>query len=460
MTDIYLDMVNSGLGKQVAGKLGLPRPVTLRRFKAGADFPEGSVLVLGKGRAADAAAKDLLAWDLDVRRTAQDVDRVGAVVIDYTEAETPSQLGGPALELASALRKLRRGGRVITLSRPALGIGTGAASGTATTAEPLSPAVSAARQGVVGILRSVAQEMRGGVTANGVLIADGVSPDVASVTGAIRFFLSGRSAYVDGQFLTVSDDRGDAGVDWDHPVAGKIAVVTGAARGIGEQVTRTLAASGATVIPVDVPMAGDALSTLANELRVPALQLDVTDPEAGQKILDLVTARYGRLDLVVHNAGITRDKMLANMDAGKWDSVLAVNIESQLRINETLLASKDLGPAPRIVCLASTSGVAGNRGQTNYAASKAGVIGLVAATAPLIAAKGGTINAVAPGFIESDMTAKIPAARRQISRRLNSLQQGGLPVDVAQAITFLLSDAAGGINGQTLRVCGQSLVGA
>ncbi|MBX7557118.1 SDR family oxidoreductase, partial [Streptomyces sp. tea 10] len=189
-------------------------------------------------------------------------------------------------------------------------------------------------------------------------------------------------------------------------------------------------------------------------------QLDVTDPQAGQKILDLAVSRYGRLDLVVHNAGITRDKMLANMDQAKWDSVIAVNIESQLRITETLLASDQLGPAPRIVCLASTSGVAGNRGQTNYAASKAGVIGAVAATAPLIAEKGGTINAVAPGFIESDMTAKIPAARRQISRRLNSLQQGGTPEDVAQAITFLLSDAAGGINGQTLRVCGQSLVGA
>ena len=460
MTDTYLDMVNSGLGKQLASKLGLPRPVTLRRYQAGGDFPEGAVLVLGKGTAGNAAASALLGWNLDVRRNASDVDRVGAVLIDYTGIESPADLGGPALELASALRRLRPGGRVITLSRPAPGIGTGAASGTVAGAEQLAPAQAAARQGVVGILRSIAQEMRGGVTANGVLIADGVAGDAPSVLGAIRFFLSGRSAYVDGQFLTVGDDRGDASVDWEHPVAGKVAVVTGAARGIGEQVTRTLAASGATVVPVDVPAAGDALSALANELRVPALQLDVTDPQAGQKILDLVASRYGRLDLVVHNAGITRDKMLANMDEAKWNSVIAVNIESQLRINETLLASDKLGSTPHIVCLASTSGVAGNRGQTNYAASKAGVIGLVAATAPLIAAKGGTINAVAPGFIESDMTAKIPAARRQISRRLNSLQQGGLPVDVAQAITFLLSDAAGGINGQTLRVCGQSMVGA
>ena len=314
MTDTYLDMVNSGLGKQLASKLGLPRPVTLRRYQAGADFPDGAVLVLGKGTAGDAAASALLGWNLDVRRHAADVDRVGAVLIDYTGIESPADLGGPALELASALRKLRPGGRVITLSRPAPGIGTGAASGTVAGAEQLAPAQAAARQGVVGILRSIGQEMRGGVTANGILIADGVAGDAPSVTGAIRFFLSGRSAYVDGQFLTVGDDRGDATVDWEHPVAGKVAVVTGAARGIGEQVTRTLAASGATVVPVDVPAAGDALTKLANELRVPALQLDVTDPQAGQKILDLVASRYGRLDLVVHNAGITRDKMLANMD--------------------------------------------------------------------------------------------------------------------------------------------------
>lgn len=460
MADTYLDMVNSGLGGQLAGKLGLPRPAKLRRHRPGGDFPEGSVLVLGKGQAADAASHALLDWNLDVCRHAQEVDRVGAVVIDYTGVTAPSELGEAALGLSSVLRRLRPGARVITLSRPAPGIGTGAASGTPASAEALEPAEAAARQGVVGFLRSTAQEMRGGTTANGILIADGVPADAPSVLGALRFFLSGRSAFVDGQFLTVSDERGGQLPDWDRPVAGKVAVVTGAARGIGAQVARTLAESGATVIVVDVPAAGEGLAALANELHVPALQLDVTDPEAGRKILDLAAGRYGRLDLVVHNAGITRDKLLANMDRAKWDSVIAVNIESQLRITRTLLESDELGEHPRIVCLASTSGVAGNRGQTNYAASKAGVIGAVAATAPLIAERGGTINAVAPGFIESEMTAKIPAARRQISRRLNSLQQGGLPEDVAQAITFLLSDAAGGINGQTLRVCGQNLVGA
>lgn len=460
MADTYLDMVNSAPGRRLAGKLGLPRPAKLRRYRAARDFPEGSVLVLGKGQAADAAAGALLDWDLDVRRHVQEVDRVGAVIIDYTRVTTPSDLGDAALDLSSALRKLRPGGRVITLSHPAAGIGTGAASATPARADDPDPAVAAARQAVVGFLRSTAQEMRGGTTANGILIADGVAPDAPSVLGALRFFLSGRSAFVAGQFLTVTDDRGAPPTQWDRPVAGKVAVVTGAARGIGAHVARTLTEAGATVIVVDVPAAGEGLAALANELHVTALQLDVTDPEAGRKILDLAAERHGRLDLVVHNAGITRDKMLANMDHARWDSVIAVNIESQLRITRTLLESDALGEHPRIVCLASTSGVAGNRGQSNYAASKAGVIGAVAATAPLIARRGGTINAVAPGFIESEMTAQIPPARRQIARRLNSLQQGGLPEDVAQAITFLLSDAAGGINGQTLRVCGQNLVGA
>ena len=164
----------------------------------------------------------------------------------------------------------------------------------------------------------------------------------------------------------------------------------------------------------------------------------------------------------MHNAGITRDKLLANMDRSRWEPVIEVNIESQLRINRALLNS-DLfagGTGPRIVSLASTSGIAGNRGQTNYAASKAAVMGMVSASAPHLLARHGTINAVAPGFIETEMTAKIPVVTREIARRLNSLNQGGLPEDVAETIAFLASPAAGGTSGLTLRVCGQNLVGA
>jgi 3-oxoacyl-[acyl-carrier protein] reductase len=148
------------------------------------------------------------------------------------------------------------------------------------------------------------------------------------------------------------------------------------------------------------------------------------------------------------------------MTPDRWDPVLAVNITSQITLTEALLEAGDvLGEHPRVVSLASTSGIAGNRGQTNYAASKAGVMAFVDALAARLAPVGGTANAVAPGFIETEMTAKIPPLTREIARRVNSLQQGGLPVDVAEAIAFLASDEAGGVQGETLRVCGQNMVG-
>ena len=199
---------------------------------------------------------------------------------------------------------------------------------------------------------------------------------------------------------------------------------------------------------------------VANRVRGTALQLDVTADDAGARILEHALQRHGRLDIVVHNAGITRDKLLANMTPDKWDSVLAVNIASQLRINEALLTSGDFTDAPRIVSLASTSGIAGNRGQTNYAATKAGMIGMTQALAPVFGEKGITINAVAPGFIETKMTEAIPLATREVGRRLNSLFQGGQPVDVAEAIAYFASPASNAVTGNTIRVCGQALLGA
>ena len=277
---------------------------------------------------------------------------------------------------------------------------------------------------------------------------------------ALRFFVSARSAFVDGQLLTVSSTAGTVPASWDRPLDGRVAVVTGAARGIGAAIARTLARDGARVVAVDVPAAGESLAAVANEIRGTALQLDITTADAGARIIDHAVSRHGGLDIVVHNAGITRDRLLANMSPAQWESVLAVNIAAQLAINDELLASPAFTHEPRIVSLASTSGIAGNRGQTNYAASKGGVIGMVRATGPLLAGAGGTANAVAPGFIETEMTSRIPFATREVARRLNSLQQAGQPVDVAEAIAFLASPAAGGINGAVVRVCGQNLVGA
>jgi 3-oxoacyl-[acyl-carrier protein] reductase len=320
------------------------------------------------------------------------------------------------------------------------------------------PRADAARQAVEGIVRSLAKELRAGATANLVQLVAGAG--VAEAAAALRFFLSGRSAYVDGQVVLVGTGPIDATDDWALPLAGKVAVVTGAARGIGAAIASVLARDGARVIAADLPASGQALAGVANRIAGSSLLLDISAPDAPQRLAEHARSRFDSLDIVIHNAGITRDKLMANMTPKSWDSVLAVNLESQLRINDALLSQGVLSTGGRVVSLASTSGIAGNRGQTNYAASKAGVIGMVRAWAPEFAERGATINAVAPGFIVTEMTAKMPFGTREVGSRLNSMQQGGLPVDVAETIAWLSQPGSAGVNGQTVRVCGQSLIGA
>ncbi len=458
MGDTYLDLVSTPLPGKIAKALGLPRPSVLRRYTPGEPLASEPVLVAGAGAGSDALADVLLGWDIEVRRHVLPGEKLSAAVVVLDDAGAPADLAGPMLELGQAVKLLVPGGRVVGVFR--------------SPAETADPAEAAARQGIDGAIRSVAHELRGGATANGIVLRGTATTSDPTTLGALRFLLSGRSAYVDGQFIEVTAVPAENMTDLaaataatgegvpDQPLAGRTAVVTGAARGIGAKIAEVLARDGARVVAVDVPAAGEQLAQVANSIGGTALQLDITAPDAAARILEHVGRRFGVLDIVVHNAGITRDKLLANMDAERWNSVMAVNIASQLRMNEEFLASTVFSGTGRIISLASTSGIAGNRGQSNYAASKAGVIGMVRAQAAAFQGAGRTINAVAPGFIETDMTAKIPALTRQVARRLSSLQQGGLPVDVAETIAFLASDAGAGINGQVIRVCGQNLVGA
>ena len=439
MSDLFTTIVRS----PVARRVGVPQPTRLRRYEPGMPLCEGPVLVAGGGRFADAIASWLDTVGVPTLTTVGDAaEKVGAVVLDLSAATDPSDLDALRLLGAPAVKALKRNGRVVV-------VGTDPAT--------LSDVAEVATQRALeGVVRSVGKELRAGATAN-LVLAQGDAHD--GVRSAVEFVLSGRSAYVDGQVVRV-DESTSGDTDALRPLAGKVAVVTGAARGIGAEIARVMARDGATVVAVDIPAAGDALAAVANEVKGTALQLDVTADDAGSRIVEHATSRHGGLDIVVHNAGITRDKLFVNMDEDRWSSVIDVNLRSVLRMNEAILGEGGRADGGRIVCVASIAGIAGNRGQTNYGASKAGVIGLVNALSRQVADRGITVNAVAPGFIETEMTARIPFATREIGRRMNSLQQGGHPKDVAETIAWFAQPGAAAVTGQVVRVCGQSLLGA
>jgi 3-oxoacyl-[acyl-carrier protein] reductase len=319
-----------------------------------------------------------------------------------------------------------------------------------------------AQRALEGFTRSLAKEQVRGATTQLVHVAP--SAGVDQLESTLRFLLSGRSAFVDGQVVGVGSPSPTAhpgtAADPDRPLAGTVAVVTGAARGIGAAIAEALARDGAHVVCADVPAAGEALSATANAVGGTSLALDVTAPDAGAVLAEHLLTRHGGVDVLVHNAGITRDKKLVNMDADRWTSVMAVNLLAPQRITAALLEAGALRDGGRVVGVSSLAGIAGNAGQTSYAASKAGVIGLVQALAPELAARAITINAVAPGFIETAMTAAIPLLTREGGRRLSSLGQGGLPVDVAETVAWFASPGSAAVTGQVVRVCGQSLLGA
>jgi len=441
-------------GQAIATRVGLPEPPVLRR---GTAWPQHQVVLAAHG-GARLAADTLALLGLATGEPVLDdgggdrapgyAGKIGALVVDATELRTIAELDWLRAVLRPAVRSLEPSGRVVLLARGP--------------AEVTGLEAKAVAQALDGIDRTVGKELRKGATSNLVQVGDGVTP--AALASTLGFLLQGRSAFVDGQTWRVGS--ADAPATTARPLSGRIVVVTGAARGIGAAIARVVARDGATVVAVDVPAAGEGLTATANQVGGSALQLDITAADAGARIAAHVASRYGadaRIHGIVHNAGITRDKLLANTDADRWKAVLNVNLAAQLGINEVLLdpaTAGGLADQGRIVGVSSTSGLAGNRGQTNYAASKAGVAGLVRALAPEVADRGITVNAVAPGFIETDMTARIPFVQREVFRRTNSLSQGGQPVDVAETIAYFLDPASSGVTGQVVRVCGQNLVGA
>jgi 3-oxoacyl-[acyl-carrier protein] reductase len=445
MNDRYQSFTSSPIGQLFVKNLGLPNPVKLDRYAAGAPLVDGTVVVGGSGRLEEVVTTALDDLGIASTKAAGEGEKYKGIVFDATGITSAEELVALQQFFTPLLRSLKPCAHVVVL-------GTNP-----TQTERLPERV--AQRALEGITRSLGKEIGKGSTVNLVYVAPGAESTVEST---LAFFLSPKSAYVSGQVarLGLTGTKKAAKIaDQTRPLEGKVAIVTGASRGIGEQIARVLHRDGATILGIDVPQAASELLSLMKELDGDQLTLDITGKDAPQRIAHHVKEKFGGVDIVVHNAGITRDRKLANMAEDRWSSVIAVNLLAPELITRELLEQGLVNENGRIIGVSSIAGIAGNPGQTNYAASKAGVIGFVDALAGELK-NDITVNAVAPGFIITQMTAAVPFATREVGQRMNAMSQGGLPVDVAEAIAWYASPGSTAVNGNVVRVCGQMMLGA
>jgi len=471
MSDFLLELSANPQFRKIVQSAGLPVPMPQQLERTDAPYAErplrhASILVGGGlsgamgaalGRALIEAGADPLvaghttapktftdpaeAFGRQVHEAASHEGSVDALIFDATEIGRPEDLVQLHALFHDWIKRIARCGRVLVLGRPP--------------EDASSAAAAAAAGGLEGFTRSVAKEIgRRGSTAQLLYVASGAE---ARVAGPLRFFLSARSAFVTGQPLWVGRAVAGEVPRFERSLAGKVALVTGAARGIGEATARLLAQEGAKVLCLDRPEDDSAVAAVAHSIGGEAVLQDITAGDASASILAAID---GGVDIVVHNAGITRDKTLAKMSEEQWRQAVEVNLAAVVRINEALLGAKAIREGGRIICLSSVAGIAGNVGQSNYAASKRGLVSYVEHLAAEVATDGITVNAIAPGFIETRLTAVMPVMIREGARRLSALGQGGQPEDVGHAITFLATPGSVGITGSVLRVCGGALVGA
>src|SRR5690554_8063269 len=390
MSDLYLKIVNTPVGKTAAQSLGLPSPAPLKRLKrVDQPFIEGDVLIgAGNGAKAIATLGSVLAaspanlFHATGPGTLVESSQAGnkarpfevsgdsegkfsALVFDATGLKTPQDLRALYDFFHPTIRKLAANGRVLVIGQ-----------------DPHTcrkAPNAAAQQALEGFVRAVGKEIgKKGATANLAWIAPNAENQLDST---VRFFLSARSAYVSGQAVRIGKASEAPATNPVAPLTGKVALVTGASRGIGAAIAQTLARDGATVIGLDIPAALEELQKVTGAIKGKALACDITDEQAPKQIADFIERETGGVDLVVHNAGITRDKTLGNMPEHFWDMTIAVNLTAEELIDEELAARNLMRDNGRIVCISSISGIAGNFGQTNYSCAKSGVIGYVEAMA-------------------------------------------------------------------------------
>ncbi len=476
MSDYLVQLGQSPQARRVIKQLGLPIPLPqkLRRARGPwedrpladedvvvASGPDGELTGPIADTLAEAGAHPVLlpgtsptpfgppgeAWGRPATLLASEAPsddvRPHALVFDASGLDRPDQLGSLHDFFHPWVRRLGPNGRVVVLGRIPDGI--------------RDPAKAASMRALEGFIRSLAKEIgRAGATANLVYVAYKAERRLPAL---LRWLLSTRSAYVTGQpFGLTRTVKTQAVPRWVRPLEGKVALVTGAARGIGKETARVLAAEGAKVVVLDRPADDGPASKTAREVGGSLLLCDVSTPEAPTTIAHHLVQEHGGVDIVVHNAGVTRDKTLRNMDRERWDLCVDINLSAVVRITDALVAGPLMDDG-RIICLSSIAGLAGNFGQTNYAASKAGITEFVRSLASSMSKRGVTVNAIAPGFIETRLTDAIPPVQREVARRLCALGQGGVPQDIAELVSFLASPGGAGVTGDTHRVCGGNWVG-
>lgn len=361
------------------------------------------------------------------------------IVVDGRHVNNPATLKALKDELQNGIRGVKSNGKVLVYAlQPEL-------------VQEVHHATY--QRALEGISRSLAKELGGrGTTVNLVKLPPKV--EVSNYGTVEEFFTSGRSAFITGQALIANE-----AVKSGRELSEKVCLVTGGAGGIGSATVNRLAAEGATVIIADIPQMEERAAKMAGD-KVSFMGADLTDDQARKDLLNKVKETHGRIDVLINNAGITRDKTMKNMPEHYWDQVIDINLSAVVALTEDALEMGLIPEGGRIIGTSSISGIAGNFGQTNYTATKAALIGYSASKSKELKAKGITINAIAPGYIETEMVKTMPLMTRIFAERLTSLAQAGKPEDIAEAMAFLAHPGAECINGQVLRVCGGSFLGA
>ena len=448
MSDRYQSLAHNPIGKFLVKNLGLPNPPYLERWEEGQPLVKGTVLLgAAKGSTLGKKLADTLkASGITTAAKHSEGSSYKGLVFDATGIDNAADLVAIANFFTPVLRSLKGCGRVVVIGTPPEAATTDGSS--------------IAQRSLEGFVRSLAKEVGRGSSANLVYVGKGAE---ASLGSTLEFLLSPKSAYVSGQVVRLGSTgllKADKVADPAKPLAGKVALVTGASRGLGAAMARTLHRDGATIVGLDVPQLGEDLKKLTDELGGGAITVDITKPEAPATIARYLKDNHKGVDIVVHNAGITRDKRLMNMKPENWSLVIDISVGAPQRITAELLDQGLINKGGRVIGISSIAGIAGNNGQTNYGTAKAGVIGFVNELSRRAAAAGITVNAIAPGFIETDMVKTIPLGIREAGRRMNSMSQGGQPIDVAEAIAWYAHPGSSAVSGNTVRVCGQSLLGA